>query len=255
MAFTADEFRDLLQLLEQRPALREELRRWVLTDELLALPQTVRELAEAQRRTEERIGQLAGHVDVLAQRIDDLTQRMDVLTQRMDVLTQRMDVLTQRMDQLAEIQLRMSYDVDRLKGHDLERRYRERAPAYFRRILRRIHVLSGDELNALLEDAVTQGQLSEDQTDEIIQADVIARGRRREDGAEVYLVVEVSWGVGLSDVRRAHERAALLARIVPSVIPVVAGSWITPEAEEPARAFQLWQVTNGKVTPPGNSTS
>jgi hypothetical protein len=154
------------------------------------------------------------------------------------------------MEQLAETQLRMGSDLEQLKGHNLEQRYRERAPTYFSRILRRIHVLSNDELIALLDDAVTQGQLSEDEADEILQADVVVRGRHREDGTEVYLVVEVSWGVGLHDVQRAAERAALLTRLGIPTLPVVAGFWVTPEAQEPARAFRVWQVTDGRVTPP-----
>jgi hypothetical protein len=38
MAFTVEEFRDLLRILDERPEWRAELRRLVLTDELLALP-------------------------------------------------------------------------------------------------------------------------------------------------------------------------------------------------------------------------
>ncbi len=229
MAFTIQEFRDLIQLLEHHPAWRAELRRWVLSEELLALPQTMHELAEAQRHTEERIGQL---------------------TVRMDELAQRVDQLAVRMEQLVEIQSRMGSDLERLKGSDLERRYRERAHAYFSRLIRRTHVLSGDELSTLLEDAVTQQQLSEDEADDILLADVVVRGRRREDGADVHLVVEVSWGIGLSDVQRASTRATLLAKLGTPTIPVVAGFWMTPEAQEPARALQVWQVTNGHVTPP-----
>src|SRR6266571_3699471 len=285
MAFTVSEFRDLIQLLEQHPTWREELRRWVLTEELLALPQMVRELSDLQRQAEARMGQLAGHVDALAQHVDalaqqtaqltthvdeqvqrfdhllvhisDLSQRMGDLSQRMDEQTQRFDRLlihisdlSQRMEQLAETQLRMGSDLEQLKGHNLERRYRERAPAYFSRILRRIHFLSNDELIALLDAAVTQGQLSEDEADEILQADVVVRGRHREDGTEVYLVVEVSWGVGLHDVQRAAERAALLTRLGIPTLPVVAGFWVTSEAQEPARALRVWQVTDGRVTPP-----
>ena len=285
MAFTVSEFRELIQLLEQQPTWRAELRRWVLTEEVLALPQTVHELAEAQRRTEERLGQIAGHMDELTQRVaqlvvrlDELTQRVAQLTLRVDELTQRvaqltlrldeltlrvdeltqgvaqlvvrMDTLTQRMEQLAETQLRMGSDLERLKGSDLERRYRERAHAYFSRLLRRTHVLSGNELGSLLDEAVLQGQLTEEEADDVLQADVVVRGRRREDRAEVYLVVEVSWGVGLSDVQRASERAALLARTGLRTLPVVAGFWVTPEAQEPARALQVWQVTDGRVTPP-----
>jgi hypothetical protein len=47
MSFTVNEFRDLINILEQQPSWRAELRRWVLTEELLALPQVVQDLAEA----------------------------------------------------------------------------------------------------------------------------------------------------------------------------------------------------------------
>jgi polyhydroxyalkanoate synthesis regulator phasin len=205
----------------------------------------------------QRVAQLALRMDELTQRVAQLTQRVEQLTLRMDELTQgvaqlvvRMDTLTQRMEQLAETQLRMGSDLERLKGSDLERRYRERAHAYFSRLLRRTHVLSGNELSRLLDEAVLQGQLTEEEADDVLQADVVVRGRRREDRAEVYLVVEVSWGVGLSDVQRASERAALLARTGLRTLPVVAGFWVTPEAQEPARALQVWQVTDGRVTPP-----
>ena len=41
MAFTADEFHDLVRIVEAHPEWRAELRRLVLTDELLALPEQV----------------------------------------------------------------------------------------------------------------------------------------------------------------------------------------------------------------------
>ncbi len=59
MAFTVQEFHDLIQLLEQHPEWRTELRRLMLSEELMSLPQAVRELAEAQRRTEQRVTELA----------------------------------------------------------------------------------------------------------------------------------------------------------------------------------------------------
>jgi hypothetical protein len=190
------------------------------------------ELAEAQRRTEERVGQLAAQMDELAQ---------------------RMDRLTARMDQLIDVQTRMGSDLERLKGSDLERRYRERAHVYFSRMFRRIQVLSGNALTALLDEAVTRKQLSEDEVDDILPADVVMRGRRRDDGTEAYGVVEVSWGIGLSDVQRAARRASLLARTGMPALPIVAGFWLTPEVEEPARAFKVWQVTNRGVIPPASA--
>jgi len=50
MAFTIEDFRDLVRILEQKPEWRAELRRLLLTEELLALPERVErgflELAE-----------------------------------------------------------------------------------------------------------------------------------------------------------------------------------------------------------------
>ena len=58
MAFSVEEFQDLIRLLQERPEWRADLRRLVLTDELLALPELVRELVQAQQRTEVRVGRL-----------------------------------------------------------------------------------------------------------------------------------------------------------------------------------------------------
>ena len=66
MAFTVRDFRDLVALLEQHPEWRAELRRLVLTEELLALPQVVRELVDAQQRTEQRLERLEMIVQALA---------------------------------------------------------------------------------------------------------------------------------------------------------------------------------------------
>jgi hypothetical protein len=216
MAFTIEEFRDLIQLLEDHPAWRSELRRWVLSEDLLTLPQR----PCVRLPTPSTIPRSAW------------------------------EQLTARVDQLVEAQSRMGSDLERLKESDLERCYRERAHAYFSRLIRRTHVLSGDELSTLLEEAVTQRQLSEDEADDLLQADAVIRGRRRDDNSDVYLVVEVSWGIGLSDVERAATRAAALTKLGTPALPVVAGFWITPEAQEPARAFKVWQVTNGRVSSP-----
>jgi hypothetical protein len=94
MPFTVEDFRDLMRLVEERPEWRAELRRWVLSDEILTLPELVRALAEAQRRTAEQLEALIGVVRTLI------------------------------------------IDVGELKGDALERRYRERAYAYFAPLLR-----------------------------------------------------------------------------------------------------------------------
>src|SRR5262245_3936881 len=114
----------------------------------------------------------------------------------------------------------------------LEKRYRTRAFASFSRFVRHPHVVTADALVALLEDAVAEGRLAETGMEEIAQADAVVRGQRRESPGAVYLVAEVSWGVGPSGVERAIRRAALLARTGLQTMPVVAGESITDAAAE-----------------------
>ncbi len=221
-----EDFQDLIRLLQAKPEWRADLRRVVLTDELLALPEQIarlqvetdrrfHELAEAQRRTDEQIA---------------------ALTRVVYALTEDVRVL--------------KIDVGDLKGDNLERRYRERAPAYFGRLVRRMRVLSAEELAGLLEDAVEQGQLTEAEKDEAILTDVVVRGRYQGSGAEVYLVVEVSWGVGVHDVERAVQRAAVLGKLGIRALPVVAGKAVTAQAEQLAHEQHVWQVIDGQTVSP-----
>jgi hypothetical protein len=236
----------------------------VLTDELLALPELVRELVLAQQRTEGRVGRLEeaqqrneARIGQLAESLDSLRveteRRFQELATAQLTLTRRIDDLREAVQTLADRTYTLTTDVGELKGSDLERRYRERPVAYFQRLIRQAHTLSGDELNAMLDRAVTAGQLTEDDVDEIVWADAIVRGRRREDDQEVYLVAEASWGVGPYNVQRADKRAKLLAKAGVTTLPVVAGMWVTPDGELAARALKVWRVINGHTVPPEES--
>jgi hypothetical protein len=285
MPFTVEEFRDLLRILEERPEWRAELRRLVLTDELLTLPELVRALTEAQRRTEERLAALIEaqqrteeRVAALEDRVTALEDRVTALEERLAALIdaqrrteerlaalievqqrteERVAALEERFAVLIEVQQHMDRRLDTLtndmagvKGVVLEIRYRERAFAYFAPLLRRTRLLSGDEIQPLLEEAIAQGQLSEAEVDDLLLADVILRGRRREDNAEVYLLAEVSWKVDPYDVERAVRRATLLSRTGLPVIPVVAGTEVTEEAASLAGMLHVRQLTDGHALPP-----
>jgi hypothetical protein len=235
MPFTVEEFRDLMRILEARPEWREELRRLVLTDALLALPEQMAELrarseqqfqalAEAQQRTEGQLAALTDRVTALAEAQQRTEGQLAALTDRMTALAEAQHHTEGRIDMLVQAMQTLVDDVGELKGKSLEADYRVKGHAYFSRLVRRPHVLTSDELTTLVEDARDRGVLLSFDAQEIYDADVVARGRRLEDGTEVYLVVEVSWGVGRYDVERAAQRAALLARLGTPVIPVVAGN-------------------------------
>ena len=234
MAFTVEEFRDIVRIIEQHPEWRAELRRLVLTEELLTLPALVRELVEAQKRTEEHLGVLE--------------ERMATLAAEQERTSRYLGELTATMRETREQLTGMAKDVGGLKGLVLQHTYQHKAFAYFARIARRIQVLTGVELQNILDSAVEKGQLSEDEATELLWVDVIARARSREEAIEIFLVVEVSWGIGAYDVERAARRAGFLARTGVKAIPVVAGKTIDADSIERARSMQVHWVLDGQTT-------
>jgi hypothetical protein len=233
MPFTVEEFRDLIRILGEKPEWRVELRRWVLSDELLSLPEQVASLrADTERRFQE------------------LIEAQKQAATQIILLTEAQQKTDKQVAELVQTVRALGIDVGFLKGEVLENRYRTKGYAYFSRIVRRAHVLSSDELISLFEDARERGILSEAEVDQLTAVDLVVRGKRKDDGTEVYLVVEVSWGVGPTDVERAAQRASLLAKVGTPAIPVVAGEWVTTEADQLAHDKHVWKVTDGRAVSP-----
>src|SRR5262245_4642063 len=152
MAFTVQEFHDLVALLTQHPEWRAELRRLVLTEEVLALPPIVRDLAEAQQRTEQQIAQLVEKQRRTEHQIAQLVEAQQRTEQQIAQLIQQITQLTEAQRRTERQIVRLQDDVGELKGIVLEQRYRTHAMAYFSRLLRRMHAITDDELVALLEE-------------------------------------------------------------------------------------------------------
>ena len=147
----------------------------------------------------------------------------------------------------------LSNDVGDLKGMGLEQRYRRMAYAYFGRFIRRTRVMQTERFAALVEDAITQGVLSDDEADELSWVDLVVSGKRRDTGNEVFLVAEISWTVAPHDVERAARRASLFARIRSPVLAVAAGKFVTEEAALRARDENVWVFFEGTVHPPDST--
>ncbi|MGE0826970.1 MAG: hypothetical protein AB7P18_33180 [Candidatus Binatia bacterium] len=216
------DFHEVIRLLEAHPEWRAELRRVILTDDLLQLPEQVQALVAVQRRTEEQLLALTKHVDGL----------------------------TTQVTTLSDIVQRIAVDVGRLKGDSLEIRYARRGLPFMTQVVRRPHLLSPEELDTLLEAAEAEGKLSASESNEITLADLVYRGKRRSTGTDIYVVTEVSWGVGVEDVQRAEQRSRLLSKLGTPTLAAVAGEWVTPEAQRLAPELKVWQFTPQKVVEP-----
>jgi len=116
MPFTVSDFQDLVRLLEQHPEWRVELRRLLLTDEILALPEIVRRLAEAQERVEVQLAELveAQRQAAEAQRLTD--QRLAELAEAQRRTEERLERLEATVTQLIEAQRHTEERLQRLEA-------------------------------------------------------------------------------------------------------------------------------------------
>ncbi len=107
MTFTVDDFPSLIRLLGEHPEWRAELRRHVLSEELLELPTIVRQVAD-------QLATLTARVDALADQLGTLTARVDALAVQLGTLTARVDALAEAQARTEERLTRLEEVVERL---------------------------------------------------------------------------------------------------------------------------------------------
>jgi len=284
MAFTVSDFNDLVQLLNAHPEWRGELRRLVLSDDILELPRVVRELAEAQRRTEVRVEELAEaqrrtevRVEELAEaqrrteaRVEELAEAQRRTEARVEELARRMDELAKQMSDLAAAQTEMlreqqlmrqqlgglSKDMAGVKGIVLELRYRSRAHAYFGTRYRNLRVIEPSNLDKV-EEAYEAGQFTEREWRNLNKIDVLMRGTTGvgPNKREELLALEVSWVIDAGDIERAHERADILRRLGYPVQAAVGGHDILESAKNRAKELNVLIALDGNLDKEEGETS
>jgi predicted RNase H-like nuclease (RuvC/YqgF family) len=237
-----------LKALKEDPEFAAEVRALLLSEDLLNLPpkfdrmekkidrieHKVDKLEERQTRSEERQDRLEKKVDKLGEEVAGLKQDVDTLKKDVDTLKKDVDTLKKDVDTLKKDVDTLKKDVDilkkdvdilkkdvaYLKGSDRERWYRDRAHAVFGRVILKGKTFE-EKAAEILWDAYKRGQISKEERDEVLSADLLWSGER--DGKFVVLVVEVSFTISQEDVERAKKRAEILRKLGILAIPVVGG--------------------------------
>ncbi len=265
MAFRTVE--DIVRALREHPEWLEEVRRLILTEELLQLPvqfaqlsalvqqlaAQVQRLVEQAERHEREIAELRREFhehrqEFLQHREEFLQLRKEFQEHRQEFLQHREEFLQHRQEfeefrRETNLRLyRLERDVAELKGSDRERYYRERASAIFGRFLRRVRLVDFSELYEQLDQ---QEPLSDEELLEISQLDAVVEGRRKRDGTPVLLAIEASWSLYPDDVERAFHRARIIAKRGYTVYPVIAGKYANEGVIEVAEQAGVLVVLDG----------
>jgi hypothetical protein len=213
----------LVELLRQHPEWREHLRAVLLSDDLLRLPGTVRELAESHRQLAHSMAELASRVESLAMRMEELAARVESLAMRMEELAAAQgrteEVLAQLASQVGSLLEWQRGEAGRREGERYERQTLARAA----RILGAGwggSPLHDWEVRSWLDRALADLPAPSEEGDPGL-ADILWR----KDGEVA--VVEVSVAVDEWDVRRARARAETLRAAGVEAVPMVVGQrWV-----------------------------
>ena len=221
---------EVIREIRENPEVREEVRRLILTDELLAVPALLGRLDARQDRMDarqDRMEETQAQMVTLMARMDARQDRMDVRQDRMDARQDRMEetqaqmvTLMARMDARQD---RMENDLGGIKGSVVEARAQRRmmslAPA--RLGLRGSEVVVGPmapaEASERFTDACRKAGASDDQLDRLANTDLIIRARRGDgdDLKRVYLAVEVAYRLDDEDIGRVSESMMILDDLAP----------------------------------------
>jgi hypothetical protein len=278
MAFTVEDFEDMLRILERNPEWQERMRRAILSRELLELPERllalVQQLIESDARNSAQIAELTRtvqrHDEAIAtliqtvQRHDELIAELIQTMQRHDALIAELIQTVQRHDEqiaelvqvvreLAEAQRRTEARLERLENRLEGEIGRQSGERYEREMVASAPVFFYGGQGGGLGNPMVQDQLRQwlqplfEQGVEIshlanpFRADIIWwKGDR-------VMVVEVGIKVSRDDVNRAAARAELLRRAGVNATPAVIGEeWGLPDVQALAQQEGVeWFVGDG----------
>jgi archaellum component FlaC len=249
MAFTVEDFQDLVRLLAQHPEWRSELRRLLLSEELLTVPERLarveRLLAELVQRDEERSRQLAGLIEAVRENTRQIAELRETVAEHSRQIAELRETVaehsrqiaeqTRQIEGLRETVLLLAQRLDTVAGRTdmalgelLELRAERRLSSWLGRFLRGLRVRPPGEWEREFRPLLSPAAF-----DRLLDADLLARGRLTLDGQrEVWLAIEVSRVIDAEDVARAQEWAQLLREVGLVAVPVVLGAALTGEARE-----------------------
>ena len=245
---------DLIHILNTRPEWRRQVKQALFPG--VDLEKALKELAEAQQRTENALARNEELIRLLIdaqfkaeKRLDKVDKRLDKVdivlanhTKRLARLENKMteasverQAMTERLDKIEQNQEELIRNQRDFKGRGYETDFTNKADAIFGRYLKRGHNVR-NEVGDHLDEAEDNGLVSEQENDQVFALDLLWGGKLKSSKQQVILAIEVSWLAEKHDVERAITRANILRRIGLQALPVVAGvKWVDGLKEEALR--------------------
>ena len=244
-------FQDILDAIQQNPDLRTNLRQYLLTDELIQLPERFAAFVELTTENftlvHQRLGTLESDVAELKESHQRLEAKVDdnfnFLNNKIDdnfnFLNNKIDdnftVLNEKIDGNFNT---LNGRMDRGFGQNYEYRVEKLIPAFAGQQLglRAVQVIKGPAagvrtaLQAILDGAQDSGTITPSQAADVYRLDLIFSARTAGDTETFHAAAEVSITISAEDIDRAAQRAPMLAQATGGrAVPIVIGTTISDQ--------------------------
>jgi hypothetical protein len=223
-------FADIVQALRENPEWLEELRRLILTQELLKLPNKFADFRSGVGRRFEAIEKKGKGTK---KNVNEIRQRLDKHLNAIEKEVQEVKRNFNEIRQKLEKDLVPLKNLEFLKGLCLEIRVMDHVSSLFSEHLINAKVIDQEEIKQSLSLAMKKGVISKEEIEEVLRLDLIVEGTLLSTKEPVLLAVEVSCMIDRNDVERAVRRAEILRRAMgQKVLPMVVGYRISKQAQK-----------------------
>ena len=205
--------RQILDTIAAHPEVREPVLRVLLTEDLLALPEQVRELRADFTEFKE-----------------ETREQFRTVNERLDENTRRLDENTRRLDENIDLTRSLRGSVGALRGESYEDLCRQEIEAILDGWLERAVLADRDQINNLLGEHRHRGLISRQDFLEGLRPDIIARAKSDTSENLLLAVMEVSITFNRDDLATAARRA----RIVSEATGVPAQAFVVTHHPWPA---------------------
>ena len=216
---------ELIAIIEQSPELQKAIRKYVLTEEFLAVParldkieSDIADLKAGQERLEERQERLEKGQERLEKGQEHLEQGQTRIEDRMNRLDGRMDRLSGYYYEQKAIKNCRSIITQQTGMGRVKIRFSQ------------ANHLEDPEMTEQMDQAADRGEISQEEEAALWSADLIASATNRTTGERINIVAEASISLSDNDIDRAKDRAATLAKATGETTLAMV---ICARAEEP----------------------
>ena len=206
MSTPINDFQDILDALERNPALAKELRRHILTDELLHVPAALLAFTEEQRtfNNEQR-----KFNEAIVSQMADMTSLMASMTSQMADMRSETSRLTSRVTNVETRLTRMDGDFGTIKGYYARNTAAEDAADIAETMgVTLIRTLSRDDLRDMV-----RGHSMAMQTRHSFQRADLVMETATPGGETRFIAVEISYTADQRDSDRAMRNASIISDV------------------------------------------